>query len=200
MNERLFRFDTIVAVCALLISCVAAIASVYQTRVFRDQYAATIWPYVNVDDTTNLSGSGPTAKISSLAVTFTNNGLGPALIRGAQLSIDGRRVSTWNELRNLIAAAAMEYSGKKIERAQMASIDASTTIRPGDARQVFAIGLKEGIPIARLLGHDPTIDLCYCSLNDKCWTLHYRIARANKSFPRPAARCDVNESIGSQTD
>jgi hypothetical protein len=195
MNERVFRFDTIVAVCALLISCVAAVASVYQTRVFRDQYAATIWPYLSVDDTTNVSSR--TKQMSSMDVTLTNNGLGPALIRSARLSVAGKDVLAWNELRDLIE----RDQGKNAMRmpAQMASVDASTTIRPGDSRRVFAVTLVKGIPVSKLVGLDITVDLCYCSLNDRCWNVQTKIGHGTGTYPHAVDRCAVGPRIDSRS-
>lgn len=205
MKERTLQFDSIIAVCALLISCLAVVTSVYQTWVFRDQtrvihdqYAATIWPYININDTTDTTGSGSAAKLSLIAISLTNNGLGPALIRDAQLFVDNRAVPQWNDLRDLLQRAE-HRAGGKISHAQMTSIDASTTIRPGDSHQVFSVALSQGVPIQQLLEHNVWVDLCYCSLNGQCWTLRYTIAQENRSFPTPANHCDTRHSIGSSS-
>jgi hypothetical protein len=205
MKDRALEFDSIIAICALLISCLAVATSVYQTWVFRDQtrvihdqYAATIWPYININDTTNTNGSGSAAKVSLVGISLTNNGLGPALIRDAQLFVDNRPVSKWNDLRDLFQRAEDRIGGK-ITHAQMASIDASTTIRPGDVHEVFQVALAPAVPMERFLTHHVRIDLCYCSLNGQCWTLRYKITQNNRSFPTPAARCDATHSIESSS-
>jgi hypothetical protein len=205
MKERTLEFDSIIAICALLISSLAVATSVYQTWVFRDQtrvihdqYAATIWPYININDTTDTTGSGPEAKVSLIAISLTNNGLGPALIRDAQLFLDNRAVSKWNTVRDVLQRAEDRIGGK-ITHTQMASIDAATTIRPGDSRQLFEATLAPAVPMQQLLQHNLRIDLCYCSINGQCWTLQYNVARGSRSFPTPAAHCQTIHGIESSS-
>ena len=83
MDEKRLRFDLVIALCALLISGVAAAASAYQTYVIRQQYSATVWPYLTF--------------ISTSSATFfwlrvNNAGIGPALIRSAVVSRDGKPI------------------------------------------------------------------------------------------------------------
>ena len=197
MNERAFRFDLLIAVCALLASSVVAIASVYQTKVFRDQYAATIWPYLALDDTTNVRGKN-TELFTSAYLTLTNNGLGPALIRSADLSIDGKQQQTWADLRNLAEREA-HWDAKNLGHmhGQLASVNASTTIRPGDSRRIFGIEAGKGVPIAVLTKHNVTIDVCYCSLNDRCWVLDTKLEQNTPTFPQTVDRCTVGPHIDS---
>lgn len=205
MKERTLEFDSIIAVCALLISCLAVVTSVFQTWVFRDQtriihdqYAATIWPYVSINDTTNVKGTGPGATLSFIEVSLTNNGLGPALIRDAQLFVDNRPVPEWNDFRDLITRV-QQRDGGKVTHTQMSAIDASMTIRPGDSRPAFSIALSPGVPVQQLLKHNARIDLCYCSLNGQCWTLKYKVAQSNHAFPSPVSRCEAKYSIESSS-
>lgn len=205
MKERTLQFDSIIAVCALLISCLAVVTSVYQTWVFRDQtrvihdqYAATIWPYVNINDTTDTTGSGAAAKLTLIAIALTNNGLGPALIRDAQLFVDDRPVPQWNDLRDILQRAE-HRAGGKITQARLASVDASTTIRPGDSREVFYVAFTRGVPVQQFVGRSVRMNLCYCSLNGQCWSLRYTIAQQNRSFPMPASHCDTTHSIQSSS-
>ena len=88
VNDRGFRLDFFIAVAAVLISAVTAAALIYQTRVIGDQFAATIWPYLSVGDTYDVNGE---------TIEVSNDGVGPALVRSAQLSVDGRAVPAWND-------------------------------------------------------------------------------------------------------
>ncbi|MFY9665426.1 MAG: hypothetical protein WAK19_13335, partial [Candidatus Cybelea sp.] len=87
MDEKRFRFDFIIAFCALLISTIAALASVYQTRVIGEQLSATVWPYLSIDRTFNPQ---------AVSLSITNYGLGPALIRSAEIELDGKKVRSWD--------------------------------------------------------------------------------------------------------
>ncbi len=187
MNDRAFRFDLMIAVCALLISAIAAFASVMQTRALQDQYAAAIWPYLSVNSTFSPKGA---------TIDLTNDGLGPALIRSAQLSLDGRPASGWGDvLRTIFTDPQLHMPKHSIGSAQMSSINASTTIRPGDTHRLIGITLSKGVPIQTLLRHKVAMDICYCSLNDRCWTLHSTPGRTSGEYPHTVSRCTIGASI-----
>lgn len=202
MNERAFRFDLFIAVAALVLSAVAAFAAVYQTRAIQDQYAATIWPYLNVDDTADVR-SGTDARsgsVEAIQLSLTNNGLGPALIRGATLTIDGHPAASW---RNLLMTLTHDSGVTKREAAsahvpiRMSSLDSSTTIRPGDTHRIFEARLIKPVPMTTIVKHDVTLDVCYCSLNDRCWSVRAAMTRTTNSIPQPTAHCDATAHIDS---
>gem|GEM_PF-3745766 len=85
--KNALRFDTVVAACALLMSSVTAGAMVYQTRVLQDQFSATVWPYLSVN---MFYGT------HNLELHLTNQGVGPALVRSAQLVVDGKPMLGWD--------------------------------------------------------------------------------------------------------
>src|SRR5579872_4313050 len=84
MDEGRFRFDLYVAVLALAISGVAAFASAYQTYVIRQQFSATVWPYLTF--TTRSSTD------NYFELDLGNAGIGPALIRTASVTRDGKAI------------------------------------------------------------------------------------------------------------
>ncbi|MFZ0575103.1 MAG: hypothetical protein WCE97_04070 [Candidatus Cybelea sp.] len=88
MNERTFRLDFFIAVAAVLISAITAGTLFYQTHVIGDEFAATIWPYLSVGTTYDTGGE---------TIEVSNDGVGPALVRSAQLYVDGRKVRAWND-------------------------------------------------------------------------------------------------------
>ncbi len=108
MRDRWLKFDTVVAICALLMSTLTAGAMVYQTRVIADQFSASTWPYLSVDTTYNPN---------NVEISLVNDGAGP-------------------------------------------------------------------------------LDLCYCSIGERCWTLHTTIGSAALSIPQAAASCGAGAAIG----
>lgn len=195
MNERAFRFDLFIALSALVVSAVAAFAAVYQTRAIQDQYAATIWPYINVDETADMRAGS----IEALELSLTNNGLGPALIRAARLSVDGHPVGSWSDLRLTLLrdSGVTKQSSSARFPARMSSLDSSTTIRPGDTHRIFATRLAKPVPVGTILKHNVTLDVCYCSLNDRCWSIEASMSRTSGSIPQPTAHCDTTARIES---
>lgn len=196
MTEKAFRLDFFIAIVALLISALTAGALIYQTRVIADQYAATIWPYLSVDGTFSLNGG---------SLDLENDGLGPALIESAQLSVDGKVVPTWNNyLQALlsepeIGEAVLHTLKTQTGIMSSGSIGPSSTIRPGERKMLVSISYDEHVAPTVLNRHKIALDFCYCSLNRSCWTLHSTPGTDGQrpEAPQPTARCTTNASIAS---
>lgn len=195
MTERALRLDFFVAVSALLISALTAATLIYQTRVIGNQYAATIWPYLSINSTYGLNGA---------SVQLVNDGLGPALIESARLSVDGKAETGWNdylqklvnepELQILIRRALAKKTTPPIT-ISTSSIGPSTTLRPGDTRTIVAVSYSVTLPISVLLRHTLALDICYCSLNSDCWMLRGSPAKDSPSSPERVPRCTATDSI-----
>ncbi len=201
MNDRNFRLDFFIAIAAVLISALTAGTLFYQTRVIGDEFAATIWPYLSVGTTYDTGGE---------TIEVTNDGVGPALVRSAQLYVDGRKVNAWNdyikavsrdpELRGLFlrAQAAVRAGPAGHATITMSSIGPSSTLHPDESRTLLKISLPFIVPLRALVKHAVGIDLCYCSLNGSCWTLHAIPGQIN-SDPTPVSHCADSAAIQSNT-
>ena len=176
MDEKRFRFDLYVALLALIISAVAAGASAYQTYVIRQQYSATVWPYLSF--TTRSS-----EKFFELDVA--NAGIGPALIRSSAVSLDGKPIAAGGGNPTgtpaLGAAIAADERAAKAEGSHarvrgsfdttVSSIVRGDVIPAGTNLQLLRVDGK--FLARRLIAHVKRIDLkvCYCSLLGNCWTV-----------------------------
>jgi hypothetical protein len=181
------RFDTVVAICALLVSVITASVLGYQTHVVEEQYAATIWPYLSVD----------TAHAEhQLRIALTNNGLGPALIGSAQLIIDGKPAPGWTTLADLFRRdpAFSSLRHKEISNTT-SSVDESTTIRPGDSLPLFNVAVSNTVPQELLRKHTIALQFCYCSLNDRCWTLSATVGARRSPHPSRVRACTQSAQI-----
>lgn len=185
MRDKWLRFDTVVAACALLMSTITAGAMIYQTRVIADQFSASTWPYLSVETTYNPN---------DVEIDLVNNGAGPALIRSAQLIVDGEPVSGWGDL--LAAFARGGTAHKTGASLSMGSVDASTAVRAAETHQLFSIKASPAV-IERVRRHTVTLAFCYCSIGDRCWTLRNDIGSNALSIPHPAASCKIGASISS---
>jgi hypothetical protein len=188
MIERAFRLDFVVAICALLISGVAAGASAYQTWVINQQFGATVWPYLDVDTTTNPDG---------MVVALTNNGLGPALVRSAQISVDGRPASSWQDYLKAISKDPLVRNRHFHMHTSTTSVDAGTTIRSGETLQLMAIAVSTPLAALVIPRHAIGLKFCYCSLNGHCWELHSVVRQAGGLLPAPVSYCAVGARIES---
>jgi hypothetical protein len=192
MDEKRFRFDLLVALLALAISGVAAGASAYQTYVIRQQFSATVWPYL----TFHTSSSAD--KFFELDVS--NPGIGPALIRGAVVTRDGKPVNPPVSLTGqpaLSAAIAPERTAALADESRpgvhgVSSMSVRSILR-GDvvpAGATYQLLRVDGAFLAhRTIADVRRIDvnLCYCSLLGTCWT---KRLWDPADEPHPVSRCE----------
>jgi hypothetical protein len=185
VDEKRFRLDFVIAFGALLISTVAAVATVYQTRVIAQQFSATVWPYVSFDDTTSPW---------SFEMDLRNDGLGPAIVRSVAITLDGKRQASLETLlatlskeqpQLRVSAWAAERAGAKLQITT--STPEAGLVVPANAQHVVI--RVQGAVLVRYLR--PTfkrvgISLCYCSLTGTCWTQSHQSRDAE---PKPVASC-----------
>ena len=173
MDEKRFRFDFVIAFCALLISGVAAGASAYQTYVIRQQYSATVWPYLNF-----ITSSSP----KFLWLRVNNAGIGPALIRSAVVTRDGKPIVVQaNPATNpaLFVAIAPERNAAADDERRMHARGSSLTVSSIVRGDVIPAGSTldllriDGTTLTRHVFADVRhidLQICYCSLLGTCWT------------------------------
>lgn len=182
MENRL-RLDLLIAVCALFLSGIASLASVYQAHVIaqqfsvtEQQFSATVWPYVTI----TTAGTD-----TSLRAIITNDGLGPAIIRTASIGLNGSKALTsWHDMvTTLVALSPRPKSPADLAFTYTTgSLDPGEVIRAGDSHLLLALKGKNGFP-ARLeesaVGHGLTVSVCYCSLLGTCWFETWRARDPN---------------------
>jgi hypothetical protein len=185
VDEKRFRLDFVIAFGALLISTVAAIATVYQTHVIAQQFSATVWPYVSFDDTTSPW---------SFEVDLRNDGLGPAIVRSVSITLDGKPQSSLEALlvrlsheepQALAAVRAALHAGAKIQ--MTTSTPKAGLVVPANAQHVVirvqgAALVRYVRPAFKRVG----ISLCYCSLTGTCWSQSHQ---TRDTEPKPVASC-----------
>jgi hypothetical protein len=185
MDEKRFRLDFVIALCALLISTIAAVATVYQTRVIASEFSATVWPYVSFDETNAPS-------LAELDVR--NDGLGPAIVRSVAITLDGKPRASVEAL--MAAVAAGQPKAEAAARAAVragAKLDITTStptpgmVIPANAQHVVikvegAVLMQYFAPVLKRIG----LSLCYCSLTGTCWTQNLH---DSGSEPKPVASC-----------
>ena len=154
-ERRVFRVEILIAVCALLMSTLATAASWWQSRVVATQLSSQVWPYVAFSTTT-----GP-----GLEVDVTNEGLGPAVVRSVQLTVDGKAYPSF-----LGAERALLGSRAELPHGTFGSISEGSVIRIGGS--VRLIKIDSPSLVRAIVPKLNRIDLrvCYCSILGDCWT------------------------------
>ena len=174
MDEKRFRFDLFIALCALLVSAIAASASAYQTYVINQQYQASVWPYLRFS-----FSSGDT----DLTLAVENYGLGPALIRSFEITKDGKPI------------ASLEPYLIQLETFKEHATVGTESLGPGSVLPAAAtaplLTVKGGPRLVHtLLAHQSSFDvsICYCSLLGRCWLQSMQVSSAE---PRDVAFCPL---------
>lgn len=201
MDSKAFRLDLTIAVCALLISAVAAGASVYQTHVIAaqnglisQQFGATTWPYLSFTNTYSRD---------AVEVDLRNNGVGPAIIRAAEVTFDGKTLvpgkansAIESAIEPAIQAAMKDARLAKrhglLHTSTTSVVDGDVLPASGNWVLVRADGPFITPRIVALRAH-VNIKLCYCSLVGRCWTKEWIETR---SVPRDVAGCPPQKALG----
>ena len=164
-----FRADILIAVCALLVSGFATVASWWQSHVVAQQLSAQVWPYVDV----GLS-YGP----KQVIITANNDGLGPAVVRWLVYTVDGQVERTWAQVQH---AVAPESHGRT---SWLADLEPGSVIKVGGSVQLLRI---DDPALVRPLVHGLRridVQTCYCSILSNCW-----IASIRDAEPRAVQTC-----------
>jgi hypothetical protein len=177
--ERGIRLDLIIAVCALLISTLAAGASFWQARVLQEQLGAQIWPYVTVSE--NFTGD-------SVSIGIVNDGLGPAVLRSATAAVDGAPKSNFIDiLHAVLGPHLVARNGRRANiNLSITSGGSGSVLRPGQSSVTFGIISKAyAVPFARSLSR-LNFRICYCAIiPGKCWLSD----SASTQDPKPVSAC-----------
>ena len=140
---------------ALVISVAALFVSIYEANLLRAQEKMMIWPYVEV---------GPSYSSDGFNIVVNNEGIGPAIIRSIEVSYNGQKFQSWEELLDHIKP------GYKIDygTSGMSNIN-GRVIRPGN--QIRALHLPWNEETRFIAGQlaNFKVKVCYCSVADNCW-------------------------------
>lgn len=171
---RGIRFDFAIAMCALLISTVAAGASWYQTRLLRaqtevlqEQLGAQVWPYISVDEG---------IRSDTVDIRFPNDGLGPAILRSLSAAVDGTPRSGFIEiLHALLGPHLVERKPHGEKLGLTIDIgDPGSVIRSGESNFGFTFTSKHFAPLLFKRSRRLKFRVCYCSIvPGKCWLRDY---------------------------
>jgi hypothetical protein len=164
--DKTIRYEAMIAVGAVFISAVTAAAVVYQTHVLSQQFSATVWPYLSFDVSRGDA---------NVSVDVRNNGIGPALIRSVEITLDGKRVGSLDAIVDPIVSR-VNRSRKNRTPAANALV---ATIQPGEVlpanRSITLVQVSGAEATRQLVVEAPRVNLaiCYCSLLGRCWIAQF---------------------------
>ncbi|MDQ6925314.1 MAG: hypothetical protein M3154_03660, partial [Candidatus Eremiobacteraeota bacterium] len=152
--------------------------TMYQAKIMRERQKASAWPYVMLAHS-NAHGS---------ELVVQNVGLGPALVRTVEFTMDGRAVRTWEELWRAVAQGDTVLPPEVVT----SDVGAGTVLLPGNMVETFRIDAPKSVAgrLDQVARHDRLVRrLCYCSLYDDCW-----VADSHAEAPVAVRACVVDTS------
>jgi len=177
--RRAIRIDLVIAVCALLVSSLATAASWWQSRVVAEQLSAQVWPYVSFS--VGFSGD-------LFALSVSNDGLGPAVMRTAAITVDGKpQASFVDAMHAMLGPHLLQRARRAGDQRLAATSDMGapgSVLRAGTSLTVFSLRSRHWVPELYREWQRMKLRACYCSIEGACWTKD-----ASTDDPRPVHAC-----------
>lgn len=176
-----------IGVPALLISLVVAYGTYVQAGATQRMQEAAAWPFVAYS-TGNYTPEGQRL----INLSFTNNGLGPALVGPVEVKFRGSVMRSPVDL----LAACCGYRDNQTMQLRTSPI-VNVALRPGE--EVLFMGLPavpantEMVDLLDASREEIQVRACYCSIFDDCWIVEGAQAR-----PRAVEACPTDWTVWRQ--
>jgi hypothetical protein len=165
--------DSWIALSAMIVALCALILSVIEGRATRKHARLSVRPLVTISGTVNEHGSG---------WKLGNAGLGPALVRWFEVSVDGRPVRNWLEFEEAVGLPqGTQFRYWVPQRA--------TAFPPQEPRELFWVMPGPADQALRTTKAKITMRMCYCSMYEECW-----LATGGPNIP-PYQSCPEEPSV-----
>lgn len=154
------RWDALAAIIASLVGFLALLVAGYTAYIQRytaelqaKQVQAQVWPYL-------LVGNND----STQSIDVGNKGVGPAIVKTAQVFIDGTPQTTWSNVLAALGLPAHGYSQSTLN---------PNVLSAGEELQIIRIPDKDRWQAFRVAAVGRmALDVCYCSTLGECWLYH----------------------------
>ena len=172
--------DRIMAVSAVVVALASLGVALYEARTNREYQKVSVWPYVSQSNAW-VPGEPYTRSVSNL-------GVGPALVKSFQVSVDGTPRRDWAEVSRAL-------TGRPVPELVYSTLRAGSVLLPD--KPVPLVRIPPGEAAQRFWEEAQTprlsVRLCYCSLYDDCW-LHDSL----REEPSPVSTCrpDPDKEFG----
>jgi hypothetical protein len=172
--KRGIRWDATAAVIASLVGLLALVVAGYTAYIQRQQVRAQVWPWL-------VAGNNDNER----SIEILNKGVGPAIVRSAQVFVDGRPQPDWQHVLKALGTVPRTYSQSTLN---------PNVLTPGE--KVPAIVFADGDDYKRFkeaaVQRLTLVNICYCSTLDECWMYSDKHAVGYKSLAqlvKPVDRC-----------
>ena len=167
-SSRRRDWNAFAAVIATLVGLLALLVSAYTAHIQRQQVRAQVWPFLLASNYDN-----------ELAIKVLNKGVGPALVRGVRVWVDGKPQPDWHH--------ALGALGVSLHGGQTSTLNGNV-LSAGES--LTMIKLFDGKAYQSLRAAYPrlSMEICFCSTLDDCWLYSDRGA-GRKAATQAIAQC-----------
>ena len=81
--------EIIVALSAVVVSVCALAVTTYEASLARRQHEISVWPWLEVSF----------SNVAGYTLSVENKGVGPAIVKGVRVAVDGKVVRNWSHVR-----------------------------------------------------------------------------------------------------
>jgi hypothetical protein len=159
------RPESIIGICAIIVSVVAVGVSAYEARIQREWQRAAVWPYIQLGRSFYYTDpdAAPDARRWTLTLNAENVGVGPAQVRDFHVTVDGKPQATWGA-----AMRALLRAEEEISYGQSTILG---TIVPAQRNvQMFQyVDQPLAEKLYREMDERLVFSACFCSVFDECW-------------------------------
>lgn len=182
------KVEFLVAICALVTSVVAVYIAWDQGRVMRAQQHGEVFPILQVEGYVSNN-----ATQSSMGITVSNRGVGPAMIERVIVEVKGEVVTSLSdELADFPRSQNISWNG--MTGIALGAGDSVTPIELNWRRNEVA---PAKVWEAAAKADEWSLRICYCSVFNRCWeTSGIGTARADRVDACPRGEGDVFEDLG----
>lgn len=149
---RRHRWDAAGTVIASLVGLLALLVSGYTAYVERQQVRAEVWPYLYV------AYQDPQRQL-----TVFNKGVGPAIVRSATVTVDGKPEPDWD---HVFADLGLDRQRSGFQQSTLVG----SVLSPGEALDLMILPDEPQYrEFRKAMDAHVLLDICYCSSLGDCW-------------------------------
>ncbi|HEX6834067.1 MAG TPA: hypothetical protein VF132_11090 [Rudaea sp.] len=163
------EWDGVAAVIAALVGLLALCVSGYTAYLQREQVRAQVWPYLEP----GMSGS-------RREIILSNKGVGPAIIRNVQMTVDGKPQRNWTDV---FHALGIHYD----HHIPYSTIN-GIVLAGNDHIDQLLFPTSEDFNLYSHQARRVNLKVCYCSSLGDCWQFDDSVTTTSEQH-RPVDRC-----------
>ncbi len=166
-------WDGVAAVIAAVVGLLALGVSGYTAYIQRQQVRAQVWPYLEAGNDDN-----------DQSLIMYSKGVGPAIVRTAQIFIDGKPLPDWTRVLETLGVPSHDF--------QQSTLNPSV-LMPGEQLKLIKFKDEDRWKQFRAAAVERmAMEVCYCSTLGECWLYSDRHPIGYKALAQlvtPVAQC-----------